>query len=150
MDVFNLMPMPGSSSRQLSCDICGSEIEMIIDEGGQVTGSMEDVKARKAVRLQDLLSATACSTCFVPLPAVHVLPHSLASTGVLALVAASTSAGRAVHYKVCVVDISSCVFCRVCWWQPRGCEAATVMFEASSAVEPYTCARGRYGDGCMA
>jgi hypothetical protein len=52
MDVFNLMPMPGSSNRQLSCDICGSEIEMVIDEGGQVTGSMEDVKARKAVRLR--------------------------------------------------------------------------------------------------
>ncbi|KAF6265338.1 hypothetical protein COO60DRAFT_1623957 [Scenedesmus sp. NREL 46B-D3] len=46
LDVFNLMPTPGSGSRQLSCDICGSEIEMVIDDGGQTTGSMEDRKER--------------------------------------------------------------------------------------------------------
>jgi hypothetical protein len=56
MDVFNLMPVPGSSSRQLSCDICGSEIEMVIDEGGQLTGSMEDRKERIKVSMHLKLS----------------------------------------------------------------------------------------------
>ncbi|WIA30223.1 hypothetical protein OEZ86_000314 [Tetradesmus obliquus] len=47
MDVFKLMPPPGSRSKQLTCDICGSEIDMVLDEDGTITGNMEDRKERQ-------------------------------------------------------------------------------------------------------
>lgn len=52
MDVFKLMPPPGSRSKQLTCDICGSEIDMVLDEDGTITGNMEDRKERQKVRGQ--------------------------------------------------------------------------------------------------
>lgn len=66
LDVFNLMPTPGSGSRQLSCDICGSEIEMVIDDGGQTTGSMEDRKERIKVGVLMLRSCWLRGSGWLP------------------------------------------------------------------------------------
>jgi Pyruvate/2-oxoacid:ferredoxin oxidoreductase delta subunit len=115
MDVFNLMPVPGSSSRQLSCDICGSEIEMVIDEGGQLTGSIEDVKARKAVRLRhwtEFALTVHYIRCTCSLHSLHSSIHSLQDT---------------IHHRGCntLFAVAGCGVCsRVCWWQLRGQAAA--------------------------
>eukprot|EP00879_Flechtneria_rotunda_P016341 GHRR01017097.1.p1 GENE.GHRR01017097.1~~GHRR01017097.1.p1 ORF type:complete len:469 (+),score=207.91 GHRR01017097.1:1151-2557(+) len=47
MDIFDLLPLPGdtgSRSKELACGVCGSPIEMILDEGGKTLGTMEDKK----------------------------------------------------------------------------------------------------------
>lgn len=60
MDVFNLMPRgPGGfasfgfdaagGNQQLTCDICGTEIEMLIDDEGTTMGTMQDKRERQRV-----------------------------------------------------------------------------------------------------
>jgi hypothetical protein len=54
MDVFELLSRDPGGGGRLTCGICGTEIEMVLDEGGKQLGSMEDKKERIRVRRSGL------------------------------------------------------------------------------------------------
>jgi hypothetical protein len=94
MDVFSLMPSSNSSSKQLTCDVCESEIEMVIDDGGQ-TGTMDDMKARKNVRAQHFPDSTELALLLLAATsAVGLAGLQLAATRRPAAMAACTGAGN--------------------------------------------------------
>lgn len=51
MDVWQMVPRDnvGTGRKELCCAICGTEVVMVLDEGGKQLGTMEDKKERKKV-----------------------------------------------------------------------------------------------------
>lgn len=51
MDVWQMVPRDnvGTGRKELCCAICGTDVVMVLDEGGKQLGTMEDKKERKKV-----------------------------------------------------------------------------------------------------
>lgn len=62
MDVWQMVPRDnGSGKKELCCAICGTEVVMVLDEGGKELGTMEDKKERKKVTHRNALTLSGCT-----------------------------------------------------------------------------------------
>lgn len=62
MDIWQLVT-PGRKGEDPKCSICGTSVVMVLDESGNVLGTLEDKRERQRVRLSGIAVVAGCCFC---------------------------------------------------------------------------------------